>query len=932
MPFVSVRRFLAPGFLSELPVPWLLALGSAVVGLLLTALVASVTQRLNDQALKERFEAEAEIRVSSIQTSFDGHARDLDGVRRFFVNSDQVTRQDFMGFGEALLRQAQAISWVPRVPAQERAAFEQRVRAQESSDFTIRELGANGVLVESGMRPEHFPVLYSVNRRSRSIALGFDLASNPARFQALQRARLNGVMAATEVLQLIGPDDGNRRGVLLVAPVYKAESARNDLAEPPSTLRGFVMTVVSVRDLLEGGRANDGLELEVLDESAEVRAPVFYRSAQMQPDSSLSMTRTLRLADRSYRLTLHPSDAFIAANRMSGVAVIVTAGVLLSLMLSALLFSLAGQRQRAQALVDMRTAELQAREQQLATSEQRWSFALDSSGDGVWDWNPQTGKVYYSTAWKRMLGYADADIGDDLDEWEGRLHPMDRASSVDALQQHLLGVTEFYRCEHRMRRQDGSWCWVLDRGKVVERLPDGQPSRVIGTYSDITWRKAAELELARAHGQLNGLLDAATQVSIIATDVDGLILTFNAGAERMLGYRAEEMIGRRTPECLHRRDELEARQIELTRRYGRPVVGFEALVAAAAEEHCHEEREWTYVRHDGSELTVNLICTGVRDEQGQLIGFLGIASDITERTRILEVLAARDRLLEKLSAQVPGAIYQYQVSADGHASFPYASAGIRDIYELDPALLRTDGGPVLARIHPEDVERVLASIQVSAQHLGVWREDYRVVLPLRGLRWVRGEAVPEKLADGGVLWHGYLTDITGSKLVEQELRELTVTDVLTGIYNRRFFQDRLETELARARRKEGNLAVIMLDIDHFKSINDRFGHDAGDRVLKNVCQRIGQRLRRADMFCRLGGEEFIVLCPDTSAEQAEALAEVLRQALREEPVAGVGQVTASFGVAAWRFGESSDDLLRRADAGVYRAKQEGRDQVRGEPA
>ncbi|HWV11277.1 MAG TPA: hypothetical protein VN156_17135, partial [Pseudomonas sp.] len=128
MPSVSNRRFPAPGFLSELPTPWLLALGSAVVGLLLTALVASVTQRLNEQALQERFEAAAEIRASSIQTSFDGHARDLDGVRRFFVSSDEVTRLDFQRYGEALLQQALAVSWVPRVPAAQRDAFEQLVQ------------------------------------------------------------------------------------------------------------------------------------------------------------------------------------------------------------------------------------------------------------------------------------------------------------------------------------------------------------------------------------------------------------------------------------------------------------------------------------------------------------------------------------------------------------------------------------------------------------------------------------------------------------------------------------------------------------------------------------------------------------------------------------------------------------------------------------
>ena len=159
-----------------------------------------------------------------------------------------------------------------------------------------------------------------------------------------------------------------------------------------------------------------------------------------------------------------------------------------------------------------------------------------------------------------------------------------------------------------------------------------------------------------------------------------------------------------------------------------------------------------------------------------------------------------------------------------------------------------------------------------------------------------------------------------------------MTDSLTGIHNRRYFQERLKNELERAQRDGQALAVIMLDIDHFKRINDRFGHAVGDRVLRSLCQRIGQRLRRTDVFCRLGGEEFMVLCPGTDAEQARVLALELWQGVRNDPVDGVGQVTASFGVAGWRPGEGADALLLRADAGVYAAKQAGRDRVEGESA
>jgi diguanylate cyclase (GGDEF)-like protein len=173
-------------------------------------------------------------------------------------------------------------------------------------------------------------------------------------------------------------------------------------------------------------------------------------------------------------------------------------------------------------------------------------------------------------------------------------------------------------------------------------------------------------------------------------------------------------------------------------------------------------------------------------------------------------------------------------------------------------------------------------------------------------------------------------DITEAKRVEEELRVLSITDSLTGIYNRRYFQERLKSEVARAAREGLSLSVIMLDIDHFKQINDQHGHAQGDRVLQAFCQHIGQRLRRTDVFCRLGGEEFMVLCPGSNSDQAYHLAVELWQGLRSVVVDGVGVVTASFGLACWRPGEGADALLLRADSGVYAAKQAGRDRVQPE--
>jgi diguanylate cyclase (GGDEF)-like protein/PAS domain S-box-containing protein len=439
--------------------------------------------------------------------------------------------------------------------------------------------------------------------------------------------------------------------------------------------------------------------------------------------------------------------------------------------------------------------------------------------------------------------------------------------------------------------------------------------------------RAREQELRGTHGQLRGVLNAATQVAIIATDLRGIINTFNAGAEQMLGYASAEVVGHLTLENLHLHRELVVRAAELSGRYGKPIPTSQAMLVKGGEEGGQEAREWTLVRRNGSHLAVNMLATPVLDEQGLWVGHLAICIDITESKRVHEALAARDLLLKKLSAHVPGGIYQFMMEFDGRFRVIYVSDGIREIYELEPDVLLFDAESIFTRIHPQDSTRVRDSILASADTLSPWREEYRVQLPIRGLRWVRGEATPEELPGGGVLWHGYISDISDLKRVEEELRALSITDSLTGIHNRRYFQERLTSEMIRVQRGGGELSVIMLDIDHFKRINDQHGHAVGDRVLQALCERIGQRLRRTDVFCRLGGEEFMVLCPDTDSEQAQVLALQLWQALRSSPIDSVGFVTASFGIASWRVGEGADALLLRADSGVYAAKQAGRDRV-----
>ncbi|WP_169719897.1 PAS domain-containing protein [Marinobacterium litorale] len=255
-----------------------------------------------------------------------------------------------------------------------------------------------------------------------------------------------------------------------------------------------------------------------------------------------------------------------------------------------------------------------------ADQEARWRAVLEATGQGVWDWDAGTNKVWFSPIWKTMLGYSDSEVGDSLDEWESRLHPDDYDRVFKDLNAHLEGKTSHYENTHRVRAKNGSWCWILDRGQVFSRDAQGKPLRVIGTHTDIT-------------------------------------------------------------------DEYES-----------------------------------------------------------------------------------SNRLQLLAANVPGVLYQFKLKPDGTSAFPFASSGVADIYELTPEEIRDDAARVFERVHPDDRQRVTDTIHESARKLSDWHDEYRVLLPNKGLRWLRGQSTPRKEADGSITWHGFIQDITAEKQ-EREARQ-----------------------------------------------------------------------------------------------------------------------------------------------------------------
>lgn len=359
-----------------------------------------------------------------------------------------------------------------------------------------------------------------------------------------------------------------------------------------------------------------------------------------------------------------------------------------------------------------------------------------------------------------------------LDEVRGRrpgsfLHGPGTDPAVRAMMRDHLACGEGFHAEVLNYRKSGEPFWFHLEVQPA-RGEDGELTHFVSIQTDITQRRETEARLAASVATLRSFHDG-TYFSVVSTDPQGTIRTFNPGAERMLGYRADELVGRATPELFALREEVVARAQALSAELGVEVPpGIEAFVARARVVGV-DENEWTYVRKDGTRLTVLLSVTALRGTDGVIDGYLGVAVDVTERKRAQEGQRQLAERLARLSEHVPGMVYQYQLFPDGRSCFPWSSGGIRDVYRVTPEEVREDATPVFERLHPDDLERVTQSIFDSAANMTPWRCEYRVRFDDGSVRWLWGHATPQRLPDGSTLWHGFITDITERKAAEDEL-------------------------------------------------------------------------------------------------------------------------------------------------------------------
>jgi diguanylate cyclase (GGDEF)-like protein/PAS domain S-box-containing protein len=424
-------------------------------------------------------------------------------------------------------------------------------------------------------------------------------------------------------------------------------------------------------------------------------------------------------------------------------------------------------------------------EEVLRESEERWKFALEGAGDGVWDSNLRTGETHYSKRWKEILGFEESDISNTREEWLHRIHTDDLPGVMADIQAHIDGLKGSTQAEFRMLCKDGNWKWVSGRGMVVSRDDEGNPFRIIGTLSDIAERKNQEAELRKTKERYE-LATTVGKVGIWDWDPVSGTVSWNEEMFRVMGLNPGEVMP-----------------------------SYDLFAAMVSQD---------------------------------------------DRKRVIN--AVREAIVEKKP------------------------------YRLDFTVMRGDGA-----------ERICHAS-------GIVEFDKK---------------------DRAARMLGTIQDITERQQIEEKVWQLAHFDSLTGLPNRVLLNDRVSQAISKAHRTQENFAVLFIDLDHFKNINDTLGHRIGDAVLMEVAKRLTSTVRDIDTVARLGGDEFILLLPACDAHGAEQLAKKLLHVIAQKYQVEHCEliVTSSVGIALYpKDGGDFDALSKCADIAMYRTKRDGRNGYR----
>ena len=545
----------------------------------------------------------------------------------------------------------------------------------------------------------------------------------------------------------------------------------------------------------------------------------------------------------------------------------------------------------------------------------RLASIIEGTGAGTWEWNVQTGETRFNERWAAMIGHTLNELEPtSVQTWLGRGHPDDLQRSVELLDKHFAGELPSYDCEARMRHHDGHWVWVMARGRVLTWTPDGKAEWMFGTHMDITERKRQDEALRKSEQLLNRTGEVA---GVGGWELDLLTggLWWSAQTRRIHGVAPDyvpvlsEAINFYAPEA-------------------RP------LIRAAVEQAMATAEGWDLelplVQATGQRIWVRAV--GAAEFEGDKpVRLVGAFQDVTALRTVTAELAEQHELIRVTLQSIGDAV----ITTDASGTVTW----LNPVAERMTGWLNAEakGHPVGRVFHIVNeetrapTENPVAICLQQGELAGL--ANRTVLISRNGDEFgIEDSASPIRNERGELLgvvlvFH----DVTEQRRLSGEMSYRATHDALTGLVNRAEFETRLRRVLNKAHEDRSQHALLFIDLDQFKLVNDACGHSIGDQLLQQVSKLLGETVRARDTLARLGGDEFAVILEHCSSDQAQRVAQQICERMDEfrfmhdERRFRIG---ASIGLVPVdnRWGTTAA-VIQAADTSCYAAKEAGRNRV-----
>ena len=895
---------------------WAILVGVGLTALLITGWVSKSLSQAARERLEQRFHQAATTRADLVSRRIVDQLDNLTTLQRLFSSVDTVTWPAFEKFAGPMVgdQGMRGYGWLPMVEAADRAAFERRTRQLWGDHFAISERDAGGAPVPTQDRPRYFPVLYAVPLAPNETALGLNLHAAANRGPLIDQAIDTGLQVSSDVGPLL-IDHRQTDTVVIVDAVYHGGGVPPTRDQRRAAVRGVVLAVLSMAQLFDAANASDhetGLNVYLLDETRAVDKQLI-RAWTPGPQATAGLSAAtpmprhrvdIDVGRRQWSVQVEATPAWMEANGSPTLAYVPVYGALVTLLLLIYLHALLTRRAMADELVRERTADLSKRQQSYETLVENLPAIISRYDEGFHH-------LFTNRAFEQSLGLPTGSVvGKTVREVFGTYPGLDPALIVQ-WEAALSAVHATGRSQHvEFGFPTAQGPRFFDGVVVAEAAAQSGGETALGIFHEITQRHTAE-----AWARKLSLVVEQNPATIVITDTEGRIEYVNDKFVESTGYAKDEVIGQK-PSILKSGKTSAATYAELW-----------ATIKAGNSWHGEFENR----RRDGSLYQERALIAPIQDRHGMTSNYVAIKEDISERRRMIDRLReSESRFRGVVSAMAEGLMLwsaegtllfsnpaAEEIFASSQTEFP---GGVSS--EPGSDRLREDGTPFASEDWPW-VIAIREACEVREMVMGLRSRD-------GALRWILINASP--LCTGNAAQPNAavatFTDITERKAAQQRAEFLAHHDPLTGLPNRLLLRDRLEQALALARRTHGRVALMFLDLDRFKTINDSLGHPVGDKLLKAVVARLQSCVRESDTISRQGGDEFVIVLHDArDSEAVSRLADKVQQRMADPFLIDNHALSTSFSIGIALFpddGQDFDSLTQKADTAMYHAKHAGR--------